>query len=305
MIRRIGSLAVVSLLALCGCVAYPYGGYYGYGGYGGYPYSAYPYSSGPYGAPGYSYDPYASQYGYGYGYSPGVVVPVPAPPVVVENPPSGVVESSQGTWVHQGEIRRSRQLAKERWRDRFNNNNNGGSNVPGDQPTNPDSTTPVPPGDSNPNTGGSGQTAGDWRRARFGNGLPRTGDGSSSSGRLDQARRFGPGSVSPSTSTDPVQGSGTGQTGRNAHLFMNRGTTARSQMQAAPQFRPNMGATPVTPQMRQGPILRQPGGPAPAPRVSPSPSPRPMMAATPQTAARPQVSGQPKGTAREARPRFQ
>ncbi len=312
MVRYLGPIVAVSLLALAGCLTYPYGsGYYGYEGYGEYPSYGYPYNYPQYGAPycspsyGYSCDPYASQYGYGYGcdYAPGVAVPAPAPPVVVENPPPYEVDNP---WYPSGDAadaRRRRHLAREGWRNRYPNS--------GDSQSDP--TRPFVTGDGSLTPGDRQQTAGDWRRQRFGNRFPPADNSGTPSGTFDPARRLRSGSRSPAPG-DLGQGTGTWQTGRTREPFTSRGMPTQPQMRSAPYTHSNAGPAPVSPQMRQSPMPRQQSGPAGAPqmRTSPSPSPRPMMAGTPRTfnrpqvsQARPQVSGQSRGAVREARQRPQ
>lgn len=288
MIRYVGPIVAVSLLALCGCLAYPYGGYYGYNGYGsygGYPSYGYPYSSGaPYCAPSYGYSyPYESQYGYGYGYSPGVVVPAPAPPVAVENPPY-VIDEYQG----RTDGTRRRHLARERWRNRFPNDT---ETVPGDQ-VNPDQNQNTASGDSR-----------QWRRDGFAN---RQMDNSGTTlGNLDPTQRFGSGARNQAQG-DFRQRAGTWQGERAREQFMNRGAATQPQVRT-----PSLGSAPATPQMRQTP-LRQPSGPAATPQMRQSPMPRAMMAGAASGVSRPQVgqvrpqtSGQVRTGVREARQRPQ
>jgi hypothetical protein len=304
MVRYVGLVVAVSLLALSGCVGgYPYGyngyggyggGYGGYSGYGGYPAYGSPYGSQQYGAPycpppsGYSYDPYAAQYGYGYGSAPGVVVPTPVPPVVVQNPPVGqnpiVVENpplgenlpavgnpQDDPTTDQMQARRRRQLAGEKWKKRYPNSPDPGSTGP---QTNSDPTQPPASGEAALPPEAKGQAAMERRREMLANRSPQSGGATTNSGALDQANR-------PRT---PM----TGDAGRQFETWHGDKRNAATQ----PQMRPQQQANPFTgaaqrPQVRQSPV-RQPSGPTATPRLS-SPSPRPMMAGAP-SAPRGQMS---------------
>ena len=306
MIRYVGPVVLASLLALSGCLAYPYGGYYGsgyggypgyggYSGYGGYPSYGYPYNSGaPYCPPsyGYSYNPYGSQYGYGYGYSPGVVVPAPAPPVVVEDH----IYTDDNSQYASGR-RWRRHHAKEGFRDRYPDATDPAS---GDPATSPDPTA------------AQRQAARQWRREQFANRARPTENSPTLPGTLEPNQRLGPGSRTAGT---PDPRAGAWQTGRNREQFTNRSMPTQNRMQAAPQMGSRRGAASATPQMRQNPMLQQQRGPAAAPRMRQAPSttasPRPMMAGAGRSAprvqagqARPQAN-QNRGAAREGRLRLQ
>uniref|UniRef100_A0A7C3SKV7 Uncharacterized protein n=1 Tax=Desulfobacca acetoxidans TaxID=60893 RepID=A0A7C3SKV7_9BACT len=292
--RYTNAVVAVSLLALSGCLTYPYGGYYGYNGY--------PYYGNPYGyqsacppSYGYSYDPYAGSQ-CGYGYSPGVAVPAPAPPVVVENY-SGVVENSPDPRAYSSGDRRYRQWDRDRWTNRYSRT--PGSDTSGNQQNSQDSASPSLPGES-------GQTTTDWRRDRLGNRMLPSGSAGSSASSTDQTQRPGAGYGSPATSASG-QTFRSWQGSRDAKQTMNRNVGAQSPLSATPQVRPNMGTATPAPQMRQSPG-RQFGGPATSSRMGAfaSPAPRPMVTATPRTQpqvsqARLQVSSQPRATAREVR----
>ncbi len=292
--RYVGLVAAVSLLALSGCVTYPYGyngygGYGGYSGYGGYPSYGSPYGSqqyGQYGAPycpppsGYSYDPYAQPYGYGYGSAPGVVVPAPVPPVVVENPPvvvenPPVVDNSPSSTTTQEDRRRWRQLAREQWRNRHPNSPDPGSTTTGDTTTNTDPTQSAASGDASLNSQTKRQAALERRQGLMGNQTSRTRGAANSSGFLDQTQRS-----SASMAGNARQQAGTWRMG-------NQNAISQSQGRTASQVNPYAGAAQRT-QMRQS------GGMVAAPRMSAA-SPRPMASG----------AGAPRAQVSQARPQAQ
>jgi hypothetical protein len=311
MVRYVGSVVAVSLLAFCGCGAYgfPYGN--GYGGYGGYPSYGNPYGSSGYGSPyypqsyGYSYDPYASQYGYPNGYAapPPVVVGSPPPEVIVEDS-----RSYQYPAADSGERRRRWQAAREQYRNRFPN-----TPTSEDPQVNPDPTQTPSPGNGSLNPQDPRQ-GGQWVRGG-GSRSPQVDNSGAASGNWRQSQRLNSGARAP-VSGEQGQGVRSWQTGRTTGQFTDGRVQSQPRMRTSPFGGSAATSMPSTPQMRQQPMVRQSGAPAAAPRMSQSPStvrsPRPMASgptrSAPQPAAsqaRPRSSGQTRGEARTFGQRFQ
>ncbi|MBW1992617.1 MAG: hypothetical protein JRI59_11025 [Deltaproteobacteria bacterium] len=314
--RVLGPLVAFSLLALSGCVAYPYGSFYGYGSYGGYPYSGYPNGSPGYGAPycptlpsyGYPYDAYASAYGYGsyygygssygYGCSPEVVVPAPAPPQVVESPypepcpiddPGEVEEVTENPWTRRHARRRYWQRCPEP-SPAVDPDSPAppASPAPGDPAVTPELQQPAEPDNVTQNSGKRRQILQEWQSRHLRRRLPQMNQPAPQAGPQTAASGPGP-ERAQMTQPNTQQRARVWQSGRQWRQFTRQRQQVGPRRPTMPRRAPRRSVAAPS-QVQRPRVMPRQRRPVVSPRLrrapSPSASSRRMLAGTPRPAPR-------------------